>query len=213
MAASDRYGRAGHVGAEFAGRARQLIREVEAAEPATDACLIRLIDRIGQRLAHKRTLRKDMLIGLVHDWRTAPELQRFRVAFSQTKDEVFEDQLIGARMRPAANAAWNGWEPRLLVERLSLRTGKKSTWMDQQITASISLHAIARWLSRNRDNSEAALLRDLALLSANQEIATPFAVTTPHGRWVGELIAVRDDTQTSPIYSARTFLAADMGAE
>lgn len=205
----DRYGRSGGpVGAEWTGRARQLLRDVDAAEPATDACLAGLVERIGQRLRHKPTLRKDMLTTLIRDWRNAPELQRFRVAFVQSPEEIFEDQLTGAQMRPAFDAAWRQdvWEPRLLVERLSLQLGKRSTWIDQHVVAAVSLHALARWYQRNPDTSEAALLRDLALLSAAQETTSPFTVATSHGRWVGELIALRQDDQMRAIHSARTFL-------
>lgn len=203
----DRYGRSsGPVGAEWTGRARQLLREVDAVEPAADTCLAKLIERIGRRLERKPTLRKDMLVSLVRDWRTVAELQRFRVTFVQTAEEIWEDRLTGAQMRPAFDAAWSGWEPRLLIERLRLRLGKKSTWMDQHAVAAVSLHALARWYQRNPDTSEAALLRDLAPLSASQETATPFTVATPHGCWVGELVIRQDDDQMRAIHSARTFL-------
>jgi len=197
------------------------MREVEAAVPASYACQISLIDHINQRLDRgKRTLRRDMLIGLIRDWRTAPALQRFRVQFVQTKNEVFEDQLTSARMRPAFDDTWIGLEPRLAVRRFTLQVGKRldEKSLNVRIVASISLHAMARWFSRNQDNGEAALLRDIGQLSVSQKIDESFAIATPHGRWVGELAAIRgkditfrdDDDSIMPIFSVRTFLADDM---
>jgi hypothetical protein len=152
-----------------------------------------------------------MLATLVRDWRTAAPLQRFQLSFVQTAEAISEDSLLAGRGRPVDNPAWGDvWEPRVLIQRLSLTLGKREHVMKQTIVAAVGLHALARWFARNRDTSAAALLRDLGLLARSTDFRTPLMVPTPGGRWVGDYVGVRDDAGEYRVLSARTFLSAEM---
>ncbi len=130
---------------------------------------------------------------------------------SPSRTSIIEYRLTSGMSRPTNNPDWRDWEDGFFVLRLALHADKRCTSFDSAIAAFISLRAAARWLARNL-NSEAALLRDLALLATTEiALSASLRVPTLHGAWVGRMIKVTDTSgQLQIVRAARTYIADDM---
>ena len=87
-------------------------------------------------------------------------------------------------------------EPGLAICLVELRVAENICRTTQDLVVLLSLHALGRWFQRSLDNSETALLTDLAALGSNYGAIladhertrdTRFRVPAAGGAWVGEV--------------------------
>jgi hypothetical protein len=201
---------------ESMGRARQLRREIAAEEMPALLRLSVFMAPLHRRFASKPSIRAGMLVDLQRQWRdTLPT--RFRLSFVVERHgtccTITEHRLVSGTLQPVHDPAWSGWETGLMVLRHSLYADKRGTKFSNEIVAFISLHAIARWLARSRDNTEPPLLRDLTTLALSPDIPGDMLnVPTPHGAWVGRIVSSSDPEtgRNIVVRAARSFIDADM---
>jgi hypothetical protein len=160
-----------------------------------------------------------MLQDIARAWRDTLQPTHWRLAFSVvsgcTGTSIVEHRLMSGRAQPGADPAWcGGWEYGFLVFRHNLSADKKGTAFITEVAAFASLHCIGRWLARNVDSSESALLRDLTTLALSSTApgCDTLHVPTPFGAWGGKLTPVTtpDTGRRYLARAARTFIAADM---
>jgi hypothetical protein len=189
---------------EFAAAARALRQRLAAAATARRAAAEELLAPFRPRPGFTPFPSKEHLARLQHRWRALPAFGRLRLRIKQERATL---ELGELRAAPAAVHLpdWDGdaVEAAVAIEVFVLVIKPPLFWETTTTLASVGAHALARRYRRGFDNSETAVLRDLARLGA----AAPAAIRAggecdlPAG-WRGAVWR----TANGPLVAVRTFL-------
>lgn len=159
-----------HVPAEFLGLARTFRARVTAAAeivgPQMNAIAAEAFAKLQRRKAGTG-LRTETLVDLETRWRRMPATWRLALTIARDRHTL---SIVDTRLRPERvhNAQWaaDDTELSVLIVTSSLtitgyRAEKKSIAL-----ASLSLHALARFMQRSFNTSDEALFADLQMIAA-----------------------------------------------
>lgn len=206
------------VGREFYGRARDIRRQITAEDLVYDATVDALMAPVGDRLRRfpKRSLRPEMLAGLIQSWRfmdCRDWLLDLSARLDKARASLTEHRLVAGVMRRAGDPNWTGIEDDLAAVHVQLDVDRNRVHLESRCVATFSLHAIARRLERHPDGSLAALMFDinLAVVAASGELVPGAGYKLPThedgGGWRGRVIRqTGPDGETRPVLAVRTWI-------
>jgi hypothetical protein len=204
--------------AEFLGKARDIRRRVAREDTEYDRTVDALIAPVQDRLRRypQRSLRQEMLIAFIQDWRFMP-CRDWRLCLdaklSKGRASLIEYRLVAGQMRRPDDPNWVGMEEDLAAIKVEVLVNRSSVKIASKATATFSLHAIARRVQRGLDASDEALMHDFLVAAALDPDTLPgaggYKVTThPDGSgWRGRTVRQKGpDGVSRRVLSVRTWL-------
>lgn len=169
MSAAEDRNPASFVPHEFRGLARAFRSRVEAADLQRGVVLPRVLEPLQRRLFKSPIFRRETLIDAERDW--AKLLPTFgRVAVEHNFTDLRAPQFAELRVIGSTHRL-DEWEegkrePGVAVAWVSIGVQNRSWSASTRIVAILALHALARRIQRGRDQSDEALMKDIAALAA-----------------------------------------------
>jgi hypothetical protein len=186
---------------EFLGKARAFRERIVEAEPAVTAVMNKAYDPLGERARRKARPRPELIAGAARTWsQEMPTVGRLGACSIRKKSRyqvtIREVRLLSGELS-RDDWADGAVDPGLSIAFLELQAGEGGCTLVTDIVVLLSLHALGRWFQRSLDDSEAALLADLAQLAAGygsileehgRTLNAEFRAPVSGGVWAGEVM-------------------------
>lgn len=211
---------------EFAGLARQFIREVAADDKRAALAILALHRPVQARLVRKPRsyLRDGTLAALAGAWEAVP--RRFRIGMQSKIDRRGRIGSISEAFVAACEIQAEDWatsEHALMIEGSKFEVTPKTVSFTPIDFASIGWHALGRRYERGRERSADAVMADLKVLASaaiHNEKRYPdgvgFRLRVTHGYWLGVLgdVMIAENKTKPPVdggtqFVVRTYIDAD----
>jgi hypothetical protein len=204
---------------EFLGLGRQFREQIADADDLAARAMIRVFKPLAARADRSAIPRPEMLQDAARIWRQSmPSMGLLDSNIQRSRRELHIRE-VRLGVGTFHGAAWDDGasEPVVAILLVDLLVAPGTCRLMVDAAAQFSLHALARWYQRAPDNSEAALLSDLARPAAvyGQIIGTS-AMTGNHsflcaaagGQWAGSLTQRLSEAtgRQEPVLNIRTFL-------
>ena len=182
---------------EFAGLARQLIRDVWQDDKQAALAVLALHRPVQARLRRRPTsfLRDGTLTALAGAWEAVP--RRFRIAMKSQIDRRGRIGTIAEAFFSGCDIVADDWatpERAVMVEMSRFEVTPKCVRFTPIDYASVGFHALGRRYERGRDRSPDAVLADLKVLASaaigndkRYRDGAGFRLRVAHGYWLGVL--------------------------
>lgn len=203
---------------EFIGLGRRFREQITNADDHAVRTMISIFTPLARRADRSAVPRAELLQGAARQWRREmPSVGLLDSKIQLTRRDLhIRDVRVGGG---TARATWNASadEPVVSILLVELHVAKGMCRLMVEVIALLSLHAIGRWHQRSRDNSEAALLADLARLAGAYgkipriHVATDnqkFFWPASNGQWAGSITERLSEVtgRQEQILNVRTFL-------
>jgi hypothetical protein len=204
---------------EFIGRARVFRDHALAVNKPTLDAIERIYGILAARARRSPIPRKDLLQEAATAWRR--EIPEFGMLNREIELKRNTLRLVELRVG-GGHVHYPHWgvevEKGIGILRIELRCARHLCEMKSDIFCLVGLHALARWMQRRGDQSEGALLGDLAALADQRERLLEhgdnlddqsFACHVSGGAWVGQVVRLWSERTKSNerVLSVRSFLS------
>jgi len=203
---------------EFIGRARVFRDRALAVNKPTLDAIERIYGQLAARARRSPIPRKDLLQEAATAWRR--EIPNFGMLNREIELKRNSLRLVELRVS-GGYVHYPHWgeevEKGIGILRIELRCARRLCEMKSDIIGLVGLHALARWMQRRGDQSEGALLGDLAALADQRERLLKhgdnrddqsFACHVSGGAWVGQVVRLWSERTKANerLLSVRSFL-------
>lgn len=200
----------------YVGFARQFIRQIDEQSDALGKTIDNIVDPLRQRWRVRRLIRREQLAEAERRWTN--DLPQHGRLMLRTERDGYSLRIADLRVT-AGSLRFDNWhdddtEPNVSLQVISVQIDKRTFVTGDEVLCVVSMHSLARWHERTRNNDKADLERDLLrLVVRHRELMRGPAdfrcETASGGAWLGKRVSAsfaNARKNDAMMLSVRTFL-------
>jgi hypothetical protein len=197
---------------EFVGRARVLLRRLEAAEPEYVATMATIMLPLRDRHRRHAKLAAGDTMAAEKAWREKlPAFGRIAIETKSSRVNLHVRELR-AFARTENFQGWTGSvEPAVALLLIGIELRRHRLQATKSTVATVGIHALARRFQRGFDTTDETIFAEFRAIAGVSpgitDAGTDFRIPVSDGVWAGGVATVTDDTKNvSRALAIRTFI-------